>query len=192
MEQILIVSSSQKAAAFLQDFIKAGAISGQITVAANGGEARRLFSQQEYGLIVINSPLKDEFGHELAIGFAEDSTAGILMLVKNELAEEVTARVEDFGIVVVSKPVNRLYLHQAWKLVQASRRRMTGLQNENVKLRQKMEEIRVVDRAKCTLIQYLKLTEPEAHRYIEKQAMDLRKTRFEIAQEILKTYEYSF
>ncbi|MBU5451132.1 ANTAR domain-containing response regulator [Acetivibrio sp. MSJd-27] len=190
MEQILIVSSSPKAAAFLQDFIRAGALSEQITVAANGGEARRLFSQHEYGMIVINSPLKDEFGHELAIGFAEGSTAGILMLVKSELAEEVAVRVEDFGIVVVSKPVNRLYLHQAWKLVQASRRRMSGLQNENVKLRQKMEEIRVVDRAKCVLIQYLNLTEPEAHRYIEKQAMDLRKTRLEIAQGILKTYEY--
>ena len=190
MEQVLIVSSSQKAAAFLQDFLKAGALSGQITVAETGGEARRLLSQNEYDLILINSPLKDEFGHELAIGFAESSASGILMLVKNELAEEVTARVEDFGIAVVSKPVNRLYLHQAWKLVQASRRRMSSLESENVKLRQKMEEIRVVDRAKCALIQYLNLTEPEAHRYIEKQAMDLRKTRLEIAQEILKTYEY--
>ena len=47
----------------------------------------------------------------------------------------------------------------------------------------------MVDRAKCALIQYLHMSEPDAHRYIEKQAMDLRITRQEVAEEILKTYE---
>ena len=47
----------------------------------------------------------------------------------------------------------------------------------------------MVDRAKCILIQYLNMTEPQAHRYIEKQAMDLRVSRREIAQGILQTYE---
>ena len=39
------------------------------------------------------------------------------------------------------------------------------------------------------LIEYLKLTEPQAHRYIEKQAMDLGLTRRQVALNILKTYE---
>ena len=51
------------------------------------------------------------------------------------------------------------------------------------------DEQQLIIRAKCTLIQYLKLTEPQAHKYIEKQSMDLRKTKLEIAQRILKTYE---
>ena len=46
-----------------------------------------------------------------------------------------------------------------------------------------------MDRAKCVLIQYLNMTETQAHRYIEKQAMDLRTTRRQIAEGILKTYE---
>ena len=66
---------------------------------------------------------------------------------------------------------------------------MLNLQNENVRLQQKIQEIRMVDRAKCALIQYLHMSEPDAHRYIEKQAMDLRITRREVAEEILKTYE---
>ena len=53
----------------------------------------------------------------------------------------------------------------------------------------KGEEIRLVDRAKCALIQYLGMSEATAHRYIEKQAMDLRKTKVQIAEGILKTYE---
>jgi response regulator NasT len=33
------------------------------------------------------------------------------------------------------------------------------------------------------------MTEGQAHRYIEKQAMDMRTPRKEIAENILKTYE---
>lgn len=63
------------------------------------------------------------------------------------------------------------------------------MQNENDLLRQKIEDIRLVDRAKCVLIEYLKMSEAQAHKYIEKQAMDLRQTRQEVATAILKTYE---
>lgn len=53
----------------------------------------------------------------------------------------------------------------------------------------KIEDIKMIDRAKCILIQYLNMTESEAHRYIEKQAMDMRTTRKTIAEGILRTYE---
>ena len=53
----------------------------------------------------------------------------------------------------------------------------------------KIDDIRLVDRAKCALIQYRLLTEPEAHKYIEREAMDSRRTRREVAQAILRMYE---
>ena len=56
---------------------------------------------------------------------------------------------------------------------------------ENVKLQSKIEEIRLVDRAKCALIQYLSMTEEQAHHFIEKQAMDRCVTRRTVAEEIL-------
>ena len=49
--------------------------------------------------------------------------------------------------------------------------------------------MKVVARAKCALMQSLKMTEAEAHRYIEKQAMDLRLSKREVAENILKIYE---
>ena len=51
-----------------------------------------------------------------------------------------------------------------------------------------MNEIRIVNRAKWLLISELKMTEPDAHRYIEKQAMDACVSRKQIAEEIIKTY----
>lgn len=50
-------------------------------------------------------------------------------------------------------------------------------------------EARLIERAKEVLMEYLKMTEAQAHRYIEKQAMDMRITRREVAESILKTYE---
>ena len=38
-------------------------------------------------------------------------------------------------------------------------------------------------------MQYLNLNEEQAHRYIQKQAMDMRKTQSAIAREILQTYQ---
>jgi two-component system, response regulator PdtaR len=87
------------------------------------------------------------------------------------------------------KPMDKQLFWSALKLANASYSKMTLLKNENNRLLQKIEDVRVIDRAKCILIQYLKMTEVEAHKYIEKQAMDMRITKKTVAQHILKTYE---
>lgn len=184
----MIISSLEQGKAFLTDLLKPH-VSGRILSLSNGGEARRQMGEESYDLIVINTPLSDEMGHELAIILTQNTDAGILMLVKAELADEVAARVEDYGVLVISKPVSRQLFFQSVKMAIAVRKRLLGLRKENRKLQQRIEDIRMVDRAKCVLIQYLKLTEQEAHRYIEKQAMDMRLTRREVAEQILKRYE---
>ncbi|HHT83072.1 MAG TPA: ANTAR domain-containing protein [Clostridiales bacterium] len=52
-----------------------------------------------------------------------------------------------------------------------------------------MEEKDIVDRAKAVLIKHLSMTEQQAHRFIEKQAMDMRVNKTAVAEGILKTYE---
>ena len=148
-----------------------------------------LLARRQLGFILINTPLSDEFGHELAVFAAGSTGAGVVLLVKAEMADEVAVRVEDAGVFVVPKPLNRALLFGAVKLAQAANRRIMGLQRQNNILQQKIDDIRLVDRAKCALIQYRLLTEPEAHKYIEREAMDSRRTRREVAQAILRMYE---
>ncbi len=188
MNSVLLVSSNEKASQMLVSLVKTEN-SPQISSVENGSGARRTILNNDYDLVVINAPLIDEFGHDLAITMTEKTSAGIILLVKNEVSDQIAEKVENFGVLVVSKPVIKQLFYQAVKLANASRKRMMGLQNENEKLQNKIGEIRLIDRAKCALIQYLKLTEPQAHRYIEKQAMDMRITRREVAEGILKTYE---
>ena len=61
--------------------------------------------------------------------------------------------------------------------------------NENKKLKKTISDIKLIDRAKITLVEYLNMSEDESHKYIEKQAMDLRITKVEVAKSILKIYE---
>ena len=52
-----------------------------------------------------------------------------------------------------------------------------------------MADIRTVNRAKWLLIENLGMTEKDAHYYIEKQAMDTRMSRREVAVGIIRTYD---
>ncbi len=188
MNSILLVSGASKGRDSLAALLKTGGYL-QIASAFSGSEARRLLGQNDHSLILINTPLPDELGHDLAVFAARTTAAGVVLLVKADAADSMAARVENDGVFVIAKPLNRQFFFQSLKLAEASRRRLLTLQGENLKLQKKVEEIRMIDRAKCVLIQYQHMTEPQAHRYIEKQAMDRRLTRREISQEILSIYE---
>ena len=62
-------------------------------------------------------------------------------------------------------------------------------QGDVQRLQEKMEDLRLIGRAKCLLIQYSHMTEQEAHRWIEQRSMDQRVTRRRVAEEILQKYE---
>lgn len=189
MDSVLVVSSAEKGGSALKELLASAGSFEQIATVSDGGAARRLLIDHSYDLILINAPLRDEFGHELALNVTQSSTAGVILLVKSEMSDQVSEKVEDFGVVVVPKPISRQLFFQSLKIVSAARRRLMGLRSENIRLQHKMEDLRLVDRAKCVLIQYLNLTEPQAHRYIEKHAMDMRVPKREIAEKILMTYE---
>ena len=59
------------------------------------------------------------------------------------------------------------------------------METKNLSVEEKMEEIRLVNRAKWILIEQLKMNEPDAHRHIEKQAMDRCVSKKEIAVKAL-------
>ena len=187
MERVLIVSASERSQqAFAELFSQSSPPS--LTMVSSGSAARRLLMENEYDLLLINTPLRDEFGQELAIRAAR-SGAGVLLVVKAELEEEIAAQVEDYGVFVLTRPLARATFYQSIKLLHAAQKRIDRLLEENRRLREKIEELRIVERAKYVLIEHLGFSEEQAHRYIEKQAMDRRMTRRGIAEGILNTYE---
>ena len=77
---------------------------------------------------------------------------------------------------------------QSLGVVRAAQKRYAGLSKENERLKSTIEEAKIINRAKLLLMQYLSLSEDRAHKYIEKQAMDMRISKIEVARQILKTY----
>ena len=188
MDNILIVSNTSSTMGIIADLLRSEKISSIVT-AQKSSDAKRYIMDMDFDLIVIDTPLPDELGLDLSIFSAEKSRAGLILIVDMTRALEISAEVEDYGIFALPKPVSSEFFYMATKLLTAARKRVFMLENENQKLQKKIDEIRIVDRAKLVLIQTLKMTEPQAQRYIEKQSMDLRQTRLQTAENVLRTYE---
>lgn len=188
MDSILLASNTSTTLAMLSSLFQYQQFE-IVCTASSGSECRRILLDNEFDLLIIDSPLPDEFGTDLAFHASEKSDTGIILLCPSEKFYDVCSQVEDAGVFTISKPASPDFLYQSVRLLTASRKRVQKLQSENIKLQNKIEEMRLVDRAKCILIQYLNMTENQAHKYLEKQAMDFRQSRSTIAKKILQTYE---
>lgn len=152
-------------------------------------QARALMDAGECALILIVAGPGDESARSLAVEAARRTTAGVICLCREGGdGPEADAALLREGVQVVAHPPRRAALDQAVRDALAARGRLLALRSENRQLQYKLDEAHIVGRAKGTLMQHLGMTEPQAHRYIEKQAMDLRTTRMEIAKNILKNY----
>ncbi len=184
---VLLVSASDKLTASLQAILPCDRYD-PVVVAGDVANARRYLLEKPFDLLLINTPLPDDFGTHLALDVCNSSGTGVLLLVRAEHYPDISARVAPYGIFVLSKPTNSAILTQSLTLCCATRDRLRRMEEKAATMEEKMEEIRLVNRAKWILIDELKMTEKEAHRFIEKQAMDRCITRRAVAENIVSTY----
>ena len=71
----------------------------------------------------------------------------------------------------------------------AMRLKIFTLNEQNEKLRRRLDEMGLITRAKCLLIEKRHLTEEEAHRYLEQEAMNHSLTKREVAQDVIRELE---
>ena len=152
-------------------------------------EAQRRLLEGTYDIVIINAPLLDDFGLRLAISTCTDSSSGVLLLVKNDLYNEIYTKAMPYGVLTLSKPTNSQLIVQSLRVLCATRERLRQMEQKQMSVEKKIEEIRLVNRAKWLLIECLGMKESDAHRYIEKQAMDLRISKSEMAENIIRTYK---
>lgn len=160
-----------------------------VTTVHSISEARRRIVDTAFDIVLINAPLPDDFGMRLAVDICTNSGAGVLLLVKNDHFNDIYAKVVSYGVITLSKPTNMQMVAQNLRILCATRERMRQMEAKQATVEEKIEEIRLVNRAKWLLIECLSMTEAEAHRYIEKQSMDMRLSKREVAENIIKTYQ---
>ncbi|HPF88313.1 MAG TPA: ANTAR domain-containing protein [Candidatus Limiplasma sp.] len=162
---------------------------GDVEPVAGAAQARRKASGDSYSLALINAPLLDESGLELAVDLAQNTTAAVVLLVKTEMAAMIADTAMSAGVLVVTKPVNQLLFEQTVKVGISCRNRLLIYKNQTERLQTRYEELKVIDRAKCLLIEHMRITEEEAHRVLEKEAMDSRMSRVRVARKVLDRFE---
>lgn len=188
MSSALIITTSEKNGQNLTDLLKQRRYN-EILTAEKGKDARELILARAFDLLVVEIPLADESGQELAIMAAVKSvTCQVIVLCETDFPREAVEMMKEYGIFSMTKPLDQEVFYSALDMMDAVCVRMGRFRRENTKLQKKIEDIRLVNRAKMTLMGHLNMSEPEAHRYIEKQAMDLQVTRREVSEKILKTY----
>ena len=184
---VLVVSAAQKFNDTLTTMLP-GTDYYPVSFAANIAAARREMLARNFDLVIINTPLPDDFGTRFAIDVSSQTGTVALLLVRTEMLEEVNGKVTPQGVFTLAKPTSMQLLQQGLKWMTAARERLRRLEKKATSIEERMEEIRMVNRAKWLLIEHLKMTEADAHRHIEKQAMDRCVSRREVAMGIISIY----
>ena len=184
---VLVVSSAEKLNTALVSMLPETHYS-PVTFANSVSAARRIWSERSFDFVIINSPLPDETGARFAIDTARSSGTAVLLLARAEVCDAVNDKVAEHGVFMLPRPMSHEMFALALDWMASTRERLRRMEKKSLSVEEKMEEIRLINRAKWLLISELKMDEPQAHRYIEKQAMDRCLSRREVAEEIIRTY----
>ena len=184
---ILVVSASENFNSTLLSLLPEARYSPVRTVTSINA-AKRTALDREFDFILINSPLPDDQGIRFAIDTCAVKSTAVLLFARSDIHADIYAKVFEYGVFTLPRPTSRSSRLQALDWMASTRERLRRFEKKTISIEEKMAEIRVVNRAKWILVSELKMSEPGAHRYIEKQAMDRCVTKIQVAEEIIKTY----
>ena len=186
--KVALVSSSEKFNGAMLPLLPKNRFSS-ISVYRDAKSARRVISKEKPDIVIINTPLPNDFGTSLALDVSETDGVCVLLFTRAENFSELSSVLAPHGVLTLPKPTSPELTEEVVELMCATRERLRRIEIKKSFAEGRMEDIRVVNKAKWFLIEQLKMTEQEAHRYIEKQAMDRCVTKRVIAENILSTYK---
>lgn len=184
---VLIVSASEPFNAAVESLLPESTYY-PIRFASNISAAKRIISERSFDFVLINAPLPDDMGTRFAIDLSTTKGTVVLLATKSDIHTATNEKVAEYGVFTLPKPIAKQTLIQAFNWMISARERIRQFEKKSLTIEEKMAEIRLVNRAKWLLISELQMSEPEAHHYIEKQAMDCCVTKKIIAEDIIKTY----
>lgn len=181
---VLVVTKDTKTSTLISAMLVAPVFETQIISDFN--EARRRCSERVFNIVIVD--FADGEGPDFASDIAS-STSTVLLMVPAQHFEQISYKVESYGVLTMTTPFDQFYFYNMIKIAIAVQYKVQVLSSQTTKLKEKMEEIRIVNRAKLLLVQNLNMTEKEAHRYIEKEAMDRCMKATAVAEQLIRTYE---
>lgn len=155
-------------------------------------KAREQLLSFEFSLVVIDYPIFDESAIDFVLVMNQKIQSGIIIFCECKNFLEKITELESKGIVVLDRNKNQksefcffakamLFMNRHFEFIQKN----SNSANSNSKI----EDSKLIFRAKQVLQKVLNMSEEQAHRYIIQQSMNLRQSQKKTAEGILNTYE---
>ena len=153
--------------------------------AGDGEEAVKLARELEPDLVIMDVKMPKMDGISAAEIIAEERIAPVVMLTAFSQRDLVERAREAGAMAYVVKPFGASDVIPAIEIAMGRFQEIKAIEDELVSLEERLESRKVIDQAKGILQQDLGLTEPEAFRWIQKTAMDLRKSMLDVAEGVI-------
>lgn len=155
-----------------------------IEIRKSASSARRELLVREYDLVVVNAPLTDGMGNEFVMDVVEKHSSGVILAVPTEVYASVNDHLIEYGVMTLPKPLKLAELERMIRLSIALNDRLRKVHVKLRTLNEKMEELKIVSRAKIVLVER-GMSEAEAHEYIIREAMNKGLTKRQVAEDIV-------
>ena len=153
--------------------------------ATDGEEAVGLARELEPDLVIMDVKMPRMDGISAAEIIAEERIAPVVMLTAFS-QRDLVERARDAGAMAyVVKPFDASDVVPAIEIAMGRFAEIKAIEDELANLEDRFESRKIIDQAKGILQVNLGLTEPEAFRWIQKTAMDLRKSMREVAEGVI-------
>ena len=182
MKNILIAAKTADACRTLGGMIDSTAY--DVTTATDGMTVRSI-DLSRFDFIFISVPLENENGLTLLTELRGRTDAHLVAIVREEAADAAVKRLSPIGAYIVTKPVFKGALMQAIRFCETHAGSEVVFRKRIAELEKQAELDRKLNRAKLIVMSKEQLSEDEAHRRIQKLAMDLRVTQYEVAEDII-------
>ena len=153
--------------------------------AGDGEEALRLANEQEPDLAILDVKMPKMDGISVAEKLQELSIPAVMLTSFSDT--DLVKRASEAGAMAyVVKPFSSNDLLPAIQIAISRGQELLDLEAEIADLTERLETRKLLDRAKGLLQIKMKLTEPEAYRWMQKASMDRRLTIAQVAETVIK------
>jgi response regulator NasT len=153
--------------------------------AGDGQQAIDLAIETRPDVVILDVKMPVLDGITAAQRIVADEIAPVVMLTAFSQRDLVERAVEAGAMAYVVKPFGKADLIPAIEVSISRHQQMRALSGEVADLTERLETRKVLDRAKGRLQVEQGMTEPDAFRWIQKAAMDGRRSMREVAEAVL-------
>jgi len=154
--------------------------------AGDGEAAVKMARELEPDLVVMDVKMPVMTGIEAAEIIMDERIAPVVMLTAFSQRDLVEQAREAGAMAYVVKPFDASDVVPAIEMAMARFAELRAVEDEAADLAARLESRKLVDQAKGLLQDSFGMTEAEAFRWIQKQAMDMRKSMREVAEGVIE------